>query len=80
MPRSRRDHRERKQFRKRRGHDGRDDVQKRRRETSEPPRQASGANYGRELRELLAGIGTPKPAPFKPDPFQLAAKRILTRR
>ena len=29
--------------------------------------------YNRELRELLAGIGTPKPAPFKPDPFQLEA-------
>jgi len=25
------------------------------------------------LRELLAGIGTPKPSPFKPDPFQLQA-------
>ena len=31
------------------------------------------ANYGRELRDLLAGIGAPKPAPFKPDPFQLQA-------
>jgi len=33
--------------------------------------------YGRELRELLAGIGTPKPAPFKPDPFQLEALAAL---
>ena len=24
----------------------------------------------RELRRLLEGIGTPAPAPFKPDPFQ----------
>jgi superfamily II RNA helicase len=34
-------------------------------------------NYGRELRELLAGIGAPKPAPFKPDPFQLDALAAL---
>src|SRR2546425_2452845 len=27
----------------------------------------------RELRRLLEGIGTPPPAPFKPDPFQLEA-------
>lgn len=33
----------------------------------------TSANYGRELRDLLAGIGAPKPAPFKPDPFQLQA-------
>src|SRR5437764_4117778 len=35
------------------------------------------ANYGRELRDLLAGIGTPKPTPFKPDPFQLQALAAL---
>ena len=35
------------------------------------------ANYGRELSELLAGIGTPAPAPFKPDPFQLQALAAL---
>lgn len=34
---------------------------------------AATGNYGRELRELLAGIGAPKPAPLKPDPFQLEA-------
>jgi len=38
--------------------------------TKPPP--ATG-NYGRELDRLLAGIGTPKPSPFKPDPFQLQA-------
>jgi ATP-dependent RNA helicase HelY len=38
--------------------------------------QAPG-NYGRELKELLAGIGTPAPAPFKPDPFQLQALAAL---
>ncbi|HEX8845811.1 MAG TPA: DEAD/DEAH box helicase [Pyrinomonadaceae bacterium] len=31
----------------------------------------------RELRRLLEGIGTPPPAPFKPDPFQLAALAAL---
>ena len=37
-----------------------------------PLRQASGASP-RELRGLLQGIGTPAPAPFVPDPFQLEA-------
>lgn len=31
----------------------------------------------RELRQLLAGIGTPPPAPFTPDPFQLEALAAL---
>jgi superfamily II RNA helicase len=31
----------------------------------------------RELRRLLEGIGTPEPAPFKPDPFQLEALSAL---
>src|SRR2546425_6274691 len=34
-------------------------------------------SYGRDLRALLSGIGTPKPAPFKPDPFQLEALSAL---
>jgi len=34
-------------------------------------------NYGRDLRELLAGIGTPRPAVFKPDSFQLEALAAL---
>src|SRR5436309_312092 len=38
---------------------------------------ASTGNYGRELRELLAGIGSPNPAPLKPDPFQLQALAAL---
>ena len=33
--------------------------------------------YNPELRELLAGIGAPKPAPFQPDPFQLEALAAL---
>jgi superfamily II RNA helicase len=31
----------------------------------------------REVRRLLEGIGTPAPAPFKPDPFQLEALAAL---
>lgn len=33
----------------------------------------SPANYRGELRELLSGIGTPPPSPFKADPFQTEA-------
>jgi hypothetical protein len=33
--------------------------------------------YSSELRDLLAGIGTPKPAPFKADQFQLEALAAL---
>jgi len=38
---------------------------------------APGGIYSRELRDLLSGIGTPKPAPFKPDQFQLEALAAL---
>src|SRR5256884_7129872 len=38
---------------------------------------ARNASPTRELRRLLAGIGTPAPAPFEPDPFQLAALAAL---
>jgi len=31
----------------------------------------------REVRRLLEGIGTPRPTPFKPDPFQLEALAAL---
>ena len=31
----------------------------------------------REIRRLLQGIGTPRPAPFEPDPFQLEALAAL---
>jgi superfamily II RNA helicase len=33
--------------------------------------------YGRDLSRLLAGLGTPDPAPFQPDPFQLEALSAL---
>jgi superfamily II RNA helicase len=75
MPRSRGDRRERKSFRKRRHHDGRENQHKpEKREASAP---AISGNYSRNLRELLGGIGTPAPAPFKPDPFQLEALAAL---
>lgn len=78
MRRSGRDHREGKSFRKRRRHDGREDPEKSRaREKTEPTGSSRGGNYERELGELLGGIGTPKPAPFKPDPFQLEALAAL---
>jgi len=44
---------------------------------TEPPGAAKGGNYERDLRDLLGGIGTPKPALFKPDPFQLEALAAL---
>ncbi|MFY9621884.1 MAG: DEAD/DEAH box helicase [Pyrinomonadaceae bacterium] len=78
MRRSGRDHREGKPFRKRRRHDSRADTSKLpAREKSEPPGAVRGGNYERDLRDLLGGIGTPKPATFKPDPFQLEALTAL---
>src|SRR5215813_318135 len=40
-------------------------------------RPAMSANYDRELRELLSGIGTPESSPFRPDQFQLEALTAL---
>src|SRR2546425_11259442 len=57
-----------------------------RRAVESTPAQKSGSlgtlppstgSYGRELRELLSGIGSPKPTAFKPDPFQLEALAAL---
>jgi ATP-dependent RNA helicase HelY len=39
--------------------------------------QRDAGSYNRDLRNLLAGIGTPRPAPFQPDPFQLEALSAL---
>jgi superfamily II RNA helicase len=78
MRRSGRDHREGKPFRKRRNHDSLADAPKlRAREKTEPPGAVGGGNYERDLGGLLGGIGTPKPALFKPDPFQLEALAAL---
>src|SRR5687767_4904113 len=44
----------------------------------EPPeRPARPVPPSRDLKTLLEGIGTPPPAPFKPDPFQLEALAML---
>ncbi|HVF42681.1 MAG TPA: DEAD/DEAH box helicase [Pyrinomonadaceae bacterium] len=40
-------------------------------------RVAARASRSLPLRQLLEGIGTPEPAPFKPDPFQLEALAAL---
>ena len=39
-----------------------------------PPGRLS---HSRDVKKLLQGIGTPPPAPFKPDPFQLEALAML---
>jgi ATP-dependent RNA helicase HelY len=42
-----------------------------------PERSARPLPQSRDLKQLLEGIGTPRPAPFKPDPFQLEALAML---
>ena len=42
--------------------------------SDEPPRRFTDS---REVRRLLAGIGQPDPAPFRPDPFQMEALAAL---
>src|SRR6266540_4142846 len=76
MRRSRGDHPERKPFRKRRRHGGQERPAKHG-PREQPARVVSTGSYGRELRDLLSGIGTPKPAPFKPYPFQIEALAAL---
>ena len=61
----------RRDSRDRRNQPGRESA----RELRPPARESAGV--GRELRELLSGIGPPKPAPFKPDQFQLEALAAL---
>jgi superfamily II RNA helicase len=75
MRRSGGDHRGRRPQRKRddRNRDGGGTT----RHQANLPAPAVTGKYGRELRELLAGIGAPKPAPFQPDPFQFEALTAL---
>jgi ATP-dependent RNA helicase HelY len=77
MRRSRGDPRGRRPDRKRGDQNRRGDQK--RNGGNQPAKSAPAASgkYGRELRDLLAGIGAPKPAPFKPDPFQLEALAAL---
>ena len=42
--------------------------------------QTPARTLSRELRRLLEGIGTPAPAPFKPDPFQTGSARRARKR
>jgi ATP-dependent RNA helicase HelY len=47
-------------------------------ERSEPKLQTGPVpSQSRDVKRLLEGIGTPRPAPFKPDPFQLEALAAL---
>ena len=75
MPRQRvNDGRRRRRGRKDEGR-GREDAQK-----SRPQAPRAGAAErppARDVRRLLEGIGTPQPAPFRPDPFQLEALAAL---
>jgi len=75
MRRSPGDHRERRPFRSRRGpnHDGGERHESR----PQPDRAKHPGNYSRELQTLLAGIGAPKPGPFKADRFQTDALAAL---
>ncbi|MEK6283756.1 MAG: DEAD/DEAH box helicase [Acidobacteriota bacterium] len=45
--------------------------------TLEPTASNKPVAQSREVRRLLEGIGTPRAAPFKPDPFQLEALAAL---
>jgi ATP-dependent RNA helicase HelY len=75
MRRSRGDHRGRRPHRQR--DDRQDDRVKPAGKLDDGRVPAASGNYGRDLRNLLAGIGAPKPEPFKPDPFQLEALAAL---
>ena len=48
-------------------------------ETGSVVATAARATRARPVRRLLEGIGTPAPAPFKPDPFQLEALAAVER-
>ena len=63
---------ERRQTRKRHEPRGDESASRQRKGAVETASTGSGPQT-RELRRLLEGIGTPAPAPFKPDPFQLEA-------
>jgi ATP-dependent RNA helicase HelY len=51
----------------------REDQRNRAQAPTSPPK----GGQSREVRQLLAGIGSPPPAPFTPDPFQLEALAAL---
>jgi superfamily II RNA helicase len=45
--------------------------------TPAPHQPETKISHSRDVKKLLHGIGTPPPAPFKPDPFQLEALAML---
>jgi len=63
---------ERQQREDKRGRDGRRESANR---SAERPPEVKP--HGREVRQLLAGIGAPEPRPFKPDQFQTDALAAL---
>ena len=63
---------ERRKTRKRHDPSGDESSRRQRKGAIETTSTGSGPQT-RELRRLLEGIGTPPPAPFKPDPFQFEA-------
>jgi ATP-dependent RNA helicase HelY len=86
MPRQRVNSRRKKHGSKEGGRGGSDDGRRQEEKSrSHGPREDSTTPRAplrqqaptRELRRLLEGIGTPAPAPFKPDPFQLEALAAL---
>ena len=80
MARRRVNERRKKEDRRERGKGGRrlDDKQRQRSHGEESSNQPVRAHTTtRELRRLLEGIGTPAPAPFKPDLFQTEALAAL---
>ena len=50
-------------------------VKQKKTQTFKPPSRP--LPQPRDVKKLLEGIGTPRPAPFKPDPFQLEALAML---
>lgn len=78
-----RDQRQRKGKARKGAREGRDDQPSPAHRKGRQARQAAPATSTRvpgqanETRTLLEGIGTPAPAPFKPDPFQLEALAAL---
>jgi ATP-dependent RNA helicase HelY len=71
--------RRREAQRRRSSHDRRG-TQRERAQTNSAEKQSanrSRPSQSAEVRKLLEGIGTPPPAPFRPDPFQLEALAAL---
>jgi ATP-dependent RNA helicase HelY len=62
-----------------RRHEERRETRRQAEKGNKPPSIKRGVSpsSAREVRKLLEGIGSPPPAPFKPDPFQLEALAAL---